>query len=153
MTAIRTERLTKRYGHTLALDALDLLGRAGRGLRLSRAERRRQDHHHPAPARAARPTAGWAELFGVDAWRDPVPPTAARLRAGRALPLARAHRDGDARFLARLRGGIDAAYRDELIERFELDPDKRVRALSKGNRQKVQLDRGARQPRRPPATR
>ena len=42
-------------------------------------------------------------------------------------------------FLARLSGGTDAAYRDELIERFKLDADKKVRALSKGNRQKVQL--------------
>ena len=42
-------------------------------------------------------------------------------------------------FLARLRGGTDRAYRDELVERFKLDTDKKVRALSKGNRQKVQL--------------
>ena len=35
--------------------------------------------------------------------------------------------------------GVDAAYRDELIERFELDPSKKVRAYSKGNRQKVIL--------------
>ena len=38
-----------------------------------------------------------------------------------------------------MRGGIDEAYRDVLIERFQLDVDKKVRALSKGNRQKVQL--------------
>ena len=42
-------------------------------------------------------------------------------------------------FLARLHGSFDAAYRDELIERFDLDPDKRIRALSTGNRQKVAL--------------
>ena len=42
-------------------------------------------------------------------------------------------------FLARLRGGTDVAYRDELVERFELDTRKKIRALSKGNRQKVQL--------------
>jgi ABC-2 type transport system ATP-binding protein len=44
-------------------------------------------------------------------------------------------------FLARLRGadGEDTAYRDRLVERFELDTAKKVRALSKGNRQKVQL--------------
>ena len=34
---------------------------------------------------------------------------------------------------------MDAAYRDELIERFDLDPSKKVRAYSKGNRQKVIL--------------
>ena len=42
-------------------------------------------------------------------------------------------------FLARVHGGSDRAYRDELVDRFELDPSKKVRALSKGNRQKVQL--------------
>ena len=38
-----------------------------------------------------------------------------------------------------MRGGVDVAYRDALVERFKLDADKKVRALSKGNRQKVQL--------------
>ena len=42
-------------------------------------------------------------------------------------------------FLARLHGGTDVAYRDELVERFQLDTRKKIRALSKGNRQKVQL--------------
>jgi ABC-2 type transport system ATP-binding protein len=42
-------------------------------------------------------------------------------------------------FLARVRGGTDRAYRDELVQRFGLDPRKKVRALSKGNRQKIQL--------------
>jgi ABC-2 type transport system ATP-binding protein len=42
-------------------------------------------------------------------------------------------------YLARLHGGVDEAYRDVLVDRFQLDVDKKVRALSKGNRQKVQL--------------
>jgi ABC-2 type transport system ATP-binding protein len=42
-------------------------------------------------------------------------------------------------FLARLHGGTDVAYRELLIERFKLDTRKKLRALSKGNRQKVQL--------------
>jgi ABC-2 type transport system ATP-binding protein len=42
-------------------------------------------------------------------------------------------------YLARLHGSTDAAYRDVLVERFQLDVNKKVRALSKGNRQKVQL--------------
>jgi ABC-2 type transport system ATP-binding protein len=46
----------------------------------------------------------------------------------------------DARFpLARVRGSADAAYRDQLVERFQLDTSKKVRALSHGNQQKVQL--------------
>jgi ABC-2 type transport system ATP-binding protein len=42
-------------------------------------------------------------------------------------------------YLARLHGGTDPAYERRLADRFQLDADKRVRALSKGNRQKVQL--------------
>ena len=42
----------------------------------------------------------------------------------------------------RLRGDLDSARRDELIERFELDPTKRARTYSKGNRQKVALIAG-----------
>jgi ABC-2 type transport system ATP-binding protein len=41
--------------------------------------------------------------------------------------------------LGELRGGFDPRRRDELIERFRLDPTKRIRAYSKGNRQKVAL--------------
>jgi len=41
--------------------------------------------------------------------------------------------------LGRVQGKVDSAYQDELIERFQLDPSKRVRAYSKGNRQKVLL--------------
>ena len=41
--------------------------------------------------------------------------------------------------LGRLRGGLDAERRAELLERFELDPTKKTRAYSKGNRQKVAL--------------
>src|SRR5918995_1558306 len=46
------------------------------------------------------------------------------------------------RVLGRLRGGIDGARRDDLIERFELDPTKKGRTYSKGNRQKVALVAG-----------
>ena len=41
--------------------------------------------------------------------------------------------------LARMRGGIDRTRRDELIERFDLDPTRKTRTYSKGNRQKVSL--------------
>jgi ABC-2 type transport system ATP-binding protein len=41
--------------------------------------------------------------------------------------------------LSRLRGGIDKARRNELLERFDLDPTKKTRSYSKGNRQKVAL--------------
>jgi ABC-2 type transport system ATP-binding protein len=138
--AIRTEGLTKRYGDTLALDALDLavgpgevygfLGPNGAGKTTT--IRLLLGLH--------RPSAGRAELFGVDAWGDPI--TAHRrvaYVAGEPMLWPSLTGAETLAFLARLRGGVDAAYRDALVERFRLDVDKKVRALSKGNRQKVQL--------------
>lgn len=138
--AIKTEGLTKRYGDTLALDSLDLSVEAG------------QVYGYLGPNGAGktttirlllglhRPTGGGATLFGVDAWADPVeahrrvayvagePFLWPALTAGETLD-----------FLGRLHGGVDTAYREQLVARFALDTTKKVRALSKGNRQKVQL--------------
>jgi ABC-2 type transport system ATP-binding protein len=87
-----------------------------------------------------RPTAGRAEVFGLDAWGDPV---AAHRRlayvAGEPFLWPALTGAETLELLARLRGGTDVAYRAALVERFELDTSKKVRALSKGNRQKVQL--------------
>ena len=140
MNAIEAEGLTKRYGETLALDGLDLsvaegevygfLGPNGAGKTTT--IRLLLGLH--------RPTAGRAALFGLDAWREPV---AAHRRvayvAGEPFlwPALTSAETFD--FLARLHGGTDVAYRDQLVERFALDTRKKIRALSKGNRQKVQL--------------
>jgi ABC-2 type transport system ATP-binding protein len=137
---IRTEGLTKRYGSTLALDRLDLTVRPGEvygflgpnGAGKTTAIRLLLGLH--------RPTSGRAELFGMDAWRGAV---AAHRRvayvAGEPALWPGLTGAETLEFLARLRGGDDRRYRDELVERFLLDTRKRVRALSKGNRQKVQL--------------
>ena len=140
MTAIRAEGLSKRYGSTLALDALDLSIEPG------------EVYGYLGPNGAGktttirlllglhRPSVGSAELFGVDAWGDPV---AAHRRvayvAGEPFLWPSLTGAETLEFLAQLRGGTDAAYRDVLIERFQFDTRKKVRALSKGNRQKVQL--------------
>ncbi len=139
-TAIATEGLTKRYGETLALDTLDLdvvpgevygyLGPNGAGKTTT--IRLLLGLH--------RPTAGRAELFGIDAWREPV--TAHRrvaYVAGEPYLWPSLTSAETFEFLARVRGSTDVAYRDVLVERFALDTSKKVRALSKGNRQKVQL--------------
>jgi ABC-2 type transport system ATP-binding protein len=140
MQAIRAEGLTKRYGSTLALDALDLRVQPG------------EVYGYLGPNGAGktttirlmlglhRPTAGGASLFGVDAWRDPV--TAHRrvaYVAGEPFLWPSLTSAETFAFLARVRGREDVAYRETLIDRFRVDPDKKVRALSKGNRQKVQL--------------
>ena len=138
--AIHTEGLSKRYGDTCALDGLDLAVEPG------------EVYGYLGPNGAGktttirlllglhRPSAGRAELFGVDAWRDPV-------RAHRRVGYVAAEPNlwpaltgaETLEFLARVRGSADARYRDVLVERFRLDTDKKVRALSHGNRQKVQL--------------
>jgi polyether ionophore transport system ATP-binding protein len=139
-TAIVTQGLTKRYGETLALDSLDLEVSAG------------EVYGYLGPNGAGktttirlllglhRPTAGRAELFGLDAWNEPV---AAHRRvayvSGEPYLWPSLTSAETFEFLARVRGGTDVAYRDVLIERFALDTAKKVRALSKGNRQKVQL--------------
>ena len=140
MSAISAAGLSKRYGDTLALDGLDLTVDEG------------EVYGYLGPNGAGktttirlllglhRPSSGAAELFGVDAWRDPV--TAHRrvaYVAGEPFLWPALTSAETFEFLARLHGGTDVAYRDVLVERFQLDTRKKVRALSKGNRQKVQL--------------
>jgi ABC-2 type transport system ATP-binding protein len=140
MDAIRTEQLTKRYGETLALDALDLTVVAG------------EVYGYLGPNGAGktttirlllglhRPTGGRASLFGVDAWSEAV---RAHQRvayvAGEPFLWPSMTSGETFEFLAQLHGGTDVSYRDVLIERFRVDTRKKIRALSKGNRQKVQL--------------
>ena len=138
--AIRTEQLSKRYGETLALDSLDLAVSAG------------EVYGYLGPNGAGktttirlllglhRPTAGRAELFGIDAWSDPVEAHRhVAYVAGEPSLWPSLTGAETLEFLARVHGTTDAAYRDVLVERFQLDTKKKVRALSKGNRQKVQL--------------
>jgi ABC-2 type transport system ATP-binding protein len=138
--AIRAEGLTKRYGDTLALDGLDLtvvrgevyayLGPNGAGKTTT--IRLLLGLH--------RPSAGRAELFGIDAWADPVQAHRhVAYVAGEPFLWPSLTGAETFEFLARLHGGTDVAYRELLVERFKLDTDKKIRALSKGNRQKVQL--------------
>jgi ABC-2 type transport system ATP-binding protein len=140
MNAIRVEKLTKRYGETVALDQLDLSVEQG------------EVYGYLGPNGAGktttirlllglhRPTTGRSELFGVDAWRDPVRAHSRVAYVSGEPFLWPALTSAETfEFLARLHGGVDVEYRDRLVERFQLDTRKKVRALSKGNRQKVQL--------------
>jgi ABC-2 type transport system ATP-binding protein len=87
-----------------------------------------------------RPTSGRSELFGVDSWREPVE-AHRRVAYVAGEPYLWPGLTGaeTLEFLARVRGRTDAAYRAELVDRFQLETAKKIRALSKGNRQKVQL--------------
>jgi ABC-2 type transport system ATP-binding protein len=140
MIAIGTERLSKRYGSTLALDGLDLAVNAGEVYGYLGPNGSGKTTTIRLLLGLHRPSGGRAELFGIDAWREPV---AAHRRvayvAGEPFLWPALTSAETFEFLARVRGGTDVAYRDLLTERFQLDTSKKVRALSKGNRQKVQL--------------
>ncbi|KAA0917189.1 ABC transporter ATP-binding protein [Dietzia sp. ANT_WB102] len=137
---VRVEGLVKTFGGARALDGLDLDVRRG------------EVHGFLGPNGSGKSTtirillglmradAGRVTVFGGDPWRDAVelharmayvPGEVAlwpRLTGGQSIDL-----------LGRALGGLDPARRDGLVERFRLDPTKRTRDYSKGNRQKVSL--------------
>ena len=138
--AIRTERLAKSFGAAAALRPLDLEVAEGEVLGYLGPNGAGKTTTIRCLLGLIRATTGRAEIFGIDAQAHP----------------AEAHRrvayvPGEANLwpgltgaqtlylLGRVQGQVDEAYRAELIERFQLDPSKRVRAYSKGNRQKVLL--------------
>ncbi len=132
--------LRKSFGHTIALDGLDLSVESG------------EVHGFLGPNGSGKSTTlrvllgllrrdgGDIALFGQDPWRE-----------GPALHRRLAYVPGDVTLwpsltggeiidlLGRLRGGLNPTKRAALIERFDLDPTKKARAYSKGNRQKVAL--------------
>ncbi|MGW3783582.1 ABC transporter ATP-binding protein [Micromonospora chokoriensis] len=137
--ALRAVDLTKRYGHLTALDALNLDVIAGEVFGFLGPNGAGKSTTIRLLLGLARPTAGRAEVFGVD-----------------AADVACAHRHlayvpADVALWPQLTGaeilhlqartgpGTDLAYRDELVERFALDSSKPARTYSTGNRQKVAL--------------
>jgi ABC-2 type transport system ATP-binding protein len=138
--AIRTDALTKRYGATLALDSLNLTVNRGEVYGYLGPNGSGKTTTIRLLLGLHRPSGGHAEVFGVDAWRDPVQ---AHRRvayvAGEPFLWPALTGAETFEFLARLHGTADAPYREQLVERFQLEPNKKIRALSKGNRQKVQL--------------
>src|SRR6266576_797515 len=138
--AIEVASLVKNYGHTRALDGLDLTVAHG------------EVHGFLGPNGAGKTTtlrillgllradAGTARLLGGYPWREAttlhrriayVPGDVTlwpNLSGGEVIDL-----------LGRLRGGLDSERKDLLLKRFDLDPTRKTRAYSKGNRQKVAL--------------
>lgn len=138
--AIRTEALSKRYGSVDAVSDLDLEVSKGEVLGYLGPNGAGKTTTIRLLLGLARPTGGRAEIFGLDCRRRAV-------EAHRHLTYV----PGEANLwpsltgaetlhlMGRVHGQVDEAYRDELVKRFELDVDKKVRAYSKGNRQKVML--------------
>ena len=139
--AIETCKLTKWYGHRsrgivdvdLVVETAQIFGFLGpNGAGKSTTIRLLLD--------LIRPTSGTARVLGLDVHRD-------RLAIDRRVSYVPGELSlyGDMTgrqlltYLANLQGGIDVAYRDTLIERLELDPGKKIKSLSRGNKQKVGL--------------
>lgn len=137
---IRIRDLVKTFGSTRALDGLDLDVRRG------------EVHGFLGPNGSGKSTtirillglmradSGSVELFGRDPWRDAVELHARLAYVPGEVTLWPGLTGGQCiDILGRALGGLDPARRDELVERFHLDPTKRTRDYSKGNRQKVSL--------------
>jgi ABC-2 type transport system ATP-binding protein len=140
MQAVSTDRLTKRFGHTYALDALDLQVEVGDVFGYLGPNGAGKSTTIGLLLGLTRPTSGSAEIFGLDVWRD-APAVHRRLAyVPSESELWPALTGAEVlEFLGNVHGSVDRAYRAELIERFELDPDKKIRAYSHGNKQKVLL--------------
>jgi ABC-2 type transport system ATP-binding protein len=87
-----------------------------------------------------KPTAGRAEIFGLDSQKDlvAVHKRAAYVPGETALWPSLTGME-TIQLLGNLHGSYDTGYRDKLIKRFNFEADKKIRTLSKGNRQKVSI--------------
>lgn len=138
--AVRAEGLSKRYGDVDALADLNLEVPEGEILGCLGPNGAGKTTTIRLLLGLVTPDAGRSEIFGHDCRHDTV-------EAHRRL----AYVPGEANLwpgltgretlhlLGRVQGQVDEAYRDDLVGRFQLDADKKVRAYSKGNRQKVLL--------------
>ncbi len=138
--AIMTEGLSKSFGRTAALRSLDLEVPVGEVLGYLGPNGAGKTTTIRLLLGLIQPTAGRAEIFGLDCHRRPV--EAHKLLAyvpGEANLWPQLTGTETLHLLGRIHGRVDEAYRDALIARFEFDPAKRVRAYSKGNRQKLVL--------------
>jgi ABC-2 type transport system ATP-binding protein len=140
MAAIRCEGLTKTYGSAVALHPLDLEVAEGEVLGYLGPNGAGKTTTIRCLLGLARATAGRVEIFGIDGQARP---SDAHSRVAFVPGESNLWPDltgaETLHLLGRVQGSVDLAYRDQLVERFRLDPSKRVRAYSKGNRQKVLL--------------
>jgi ABC-2 type transport system ATP-binding protein len=139
-SVIHTEQLTKTYGIHRGISEVDLDVEAGEIFGFLGPNGAGKTTTMRVLLDLIRPTAGRAEVFGIETTRDPV---AIHRRVG-YLPgefdlYDRLTGADTITYFANLRGGVDRAYVAELVERLDLDPSRRFKEYSKGNKQKVGL--------------
>ncbi len=140
MVILETAHLTKKFGKITALDDLSLRVDEGEVFGFIGPNGAGKTTTIRVLLGILQATAGSASVFGLDAWRDAV-----------AIHQRIAYVPGDVNLWSNLTGGEvidlftslrgkhDPARRERLIQRFDLDPTKKCRTYSKGNRQKVAL--------------
>jgi len=132
------ENLHKSYGRSPALTGLDLTVRRGEVMGFLGPHGAGKSTTIRLLLGLLKADAGRVELLGGDPWRDVVALHRRLAYVPGDVSLWPAMTGGQAiDLLGKLRGGLNEQRRAELIERFELDPSKRGRQYSKGNRQKV----------------
>jgi ABC-2 type transport system ATP-binding protein len=137
---IRTERLTKAYGEHRGIIEVDLEVAEGEVFGFLGPNGAGKTTTIRTLLDLIRPTSGRAFVFDIETTVDPVSihrrigyipgefSLYDRLTGGQTLT-----------YFANLRGGVDRAYQQSLIERFEIDPTRKFKELSKGNKQKIGL--------------
>jgi len=141
MTAvIQTEQLTKSYGPHRGIVDVDLEVQGGEVYGFLGPNGAGKTTTIRTALDLIRPTSGRALIFGIESTADPV---AIHRRVG-YIPGEFALYDRltggqTIEYFANLRGGVDPAYQRSLIERFDIDPKRRYKELSKGNKQKIGL--------------
>jgi ABC-2 type transport system ATP-binding protein len=137
---IQTEKLTKSYGSHRGIIEVDLEVQAGEVFGFLGPNGAGKTTTIRTILDLIRPTSGHAYVFGIESSADPVAihkrlgyipgefTLYDRLTGGQTLT-----------YFANLRGGVDRAYQQSLIERFDIDPSRRFKELSKGNKQKIGL--------------
>ncbi len=138
--AIETTKLTKYYGRSRGVMDVDLTVESGQIFGFLGPNGAGKSTTIRVLLDLIRPNSGSARVLGLDAHRD-------RLAIDRRVSYVPGELSLYSEltgsqlltYLGNLQGSVDAEYRDKLIERLELDPSKRIKSLSRGNKQKVGL--------------
>ncbi|MGD7044392.1 ATP-binding cassette domain-containing protein [Jeotgalibacillus proteolyticus] len=140
MTVLRTSNLTKKFGKFTALNGVDLEVKRGEVVGFIGPNGAGKSTAIRILLGIIKPTSGEAQIFGRNVWKDAVEIHSKvayvpgdvnlwpNLTGGEVIDL-----------FMKLRGGSNKSRRDALIQRFNLDPSKKCRTYSKGNRQKTAL--------------
>ena len=140
MTVLKTSNLTKKFGKFSALDGVNIEVEKGEVFGFIGPNGAGKSTTIRVLLGILKATSGDVKIFGMDAWKDAV-----------EIHKRIAYVPGDVNLwpnltggevidlFVKLRGGNNAGRREELIKKFDLDPSKKCRTYSKGNRQKVAL--------------